>query len=304
MNKLQKVLKASLLCIKYPFLYPRNRWDDRHHTYLLSGYTNRLHKKSTLDIGITGKLEKDNSKKFISIDSAFDLTVKLSNDKTKAIIRNGSEIKEYEISKVVWGDKFEVIGVTIEFALTGRPIIMFHVKTKDETDNTNYGFRYDDLEFVTNKKLYNWYKFVSWTDKEILDRILFLPGHTELDAMPKGWRKAFGLSICRDIKAELKKHKGALRKYRITQIKEKFGGLEWYDWWSTEKMYKEIKPKYHSLSMKTCINCGKPAEYISKVYVSPYCSDCAKTKENYVKMTEENAWDKALYPGDYENEEE
>ena len=304
MNKLQKVLKASLLCIKYPFLYPRNRWDDRHHTYLLSGYTNRLHKKSTLDIGITGKLEKDNSKKFISIDSAFDLTVKLSNDKTKAIIRNGSEIKEYEISKVVWGDKFEVIGVTIEFALTGRPIIMFHVKTKDETDNTNYGFRYDDLEFVTNKKLYNWYKFVSWTDKEILDRILFLPGHTELDAMPKGWRKAFGLSICRDIKAELKKHKGALRKYRITQIKEKFGGLEWYDWWSTEKMYKEIKPKYHLLSMKTCINCGKPAEYISKVYVSPYCSDCAKTKENYVKMTEENAWDKALYPGDYENEEE
>ena len=304
MNKLQKVLKASLLCIKYPFLYPRNRWDDRHHTYLLSGYTNRLHKKSTLDIGITGKLEKGNSKKFISIDSAFDLTVKLSNDKTKAIIRNGSEIKEYEISKVVWGDKFEVIGVTIEFALTGRPIIMFHVKTKDETDNTNYGFRYDDLEFVTNKKLYNWYKFVSWTDKEILDRILFLPGHTELDAMPKGWRKAFGLSICRDIKAELKKHKGALRKYRITQIKEKFGGLEWYDWWSTEKMYKEIKPKYHSLSMKTCINCGKPAEYISKVYVSPYCSDCAKTKENYVKMTEENAWDKALYPGDYENEEE
>ena len=304
MNKLQKVFKASLLCIKYPFLYPRNRWDDRHHTYLLCRYTNRLHKKSTLDIGITGKLEKDNSKKFISIDSAFDLTVKLSDDKTKAIIRNGSEIKEYEISKVIWGDKFEVIGVTIEFALTGRPIIMFHVKTKDKTDNTNYGFFYDNLEFITNKKVYNWYKFVSWIDKEILDRILFLPDYTELDAMPEGWRKAFGLDICKEIKEELKKHKGALKKYRITQIKEKFGRLEWYDWWSTEKVYKEIKPKYRSLSMKTCINCGKSAEYISKVYVSPYCSDCAKTKENYVKMTEENAWDKALYPGDYENEEE
>jgi hypothetical protein len=294
MNKLQKVLKASLLCIKYPFLYPRNRWDDRHHTYLLSNYTSRLHKKSTLNIGITGKLEKDNSKKFSTIDSAFDLTVKLSDDKTKAIIRNGSEIKEYEISKVIWGDKFKVIGVTIEFALTGRPIIMFHVNTKDSTDNTNYGFFYDDLEFITNKRTYNWYKFVSWFDKEILDRILFLPKYTELDAMPEGWRKAFGLNICKEIKQELKKYKGALKKYRITQIKEKFGGLEWYDWGSTEKMYKEIKPKYRSLSKQTCIICGNPATCISNGWVSPYCDNCKDDKHNYTKITEENAWDKAL----------
>lgn len=303
MNKLKKALKASLLCIKYPFLYPRNRWDNRHHTYLLSGYTHRLYKKSTLGVGITGKLIKDNSKTFFSIDTAFDLTVKLSDDKTKAIIRKGSNSREYEISKVIWGDKFEIIGVTIEFALTGRPIITFQVKTKDETDSTNYGFRYDSIEFVTNKTIYNWYKFISWIDSNILDRILFVPTYTELDSMPDGWRKAFGIKMCDEIKRELKRHKGALKKYRITQIKEKFGGLRWYDNWGTEKIYKEIIPKYEAISYETCINCGKPAMYISKGWISPYCCNCAKKKENYVKMSEKNAWDKALCPDWFKDEE-
>lgn len=304
LQKLKKTISASILCLKFPFLYPRNRWDGKHHAGILSDYRYKLHKKSTLNVGITGKLEKDRSKRFFNVEEAFDLYVKLSDDKTIAIIKKGSDSKEYKISHVVWGDKFDVVGVTFEFALTGRPIIMFHVNTKDETDNTNYGFRYDDVEFITNKWIYRWYKFIAWIDEKILDTICFLPDHTELDAMPEGWRKVFGLDICKEIKAELKKHKGALKKYRITQIKEKFGGLEWYDWGSTEKMYKEIKPKYRSLSMETCIICGKPAEYISKGWISPYCDDCAKTKENYVKMTEENAWDKALYPWDYENEKE
>jgi hypothetical protein len=281
----------------------RNRWDDKHHAYALSKPIHRLYQKSTLDVGITGKLEKDNVK-FSKIDTAFDLYVKLSDDKKTAIIKKGTDVKEYDISKrVIWGDKFEIFGVTIEFALTGRPIIIFHIKTKDKSDDTNYGFCYDSVLFVTNKFIYCLYKILSWIDKEILDRILILPDHTELDAMPDGWRKVFGLDICKEIKAELKKHKGALKKYRITQIKEKFGGLEWYDNGCTEKIFREIKPKYRALSRTICIDCGKPAEYISKGWVSPYCSDCAKVKENYVKMTEENAWDKALYPWDYEDEE-
>lgn len=294
MNKLKKAFKASLLCIKYPFLYPRNRFDDKHHTYVLSNYTSRLYRKCTLDVGITGKLIKDDSKKFFSIDTAFDLTVKLSDDKTKAIIKKGSDSREYKISRVIWGDKFEIVGVTIEFALTGRPIIMFHVNIKDKTDSTNYGFTYDSIEFVINKRTHNWYKFISWIDKNILDRILFIPTYTELDSMPEGWRKAFGIKMCDEIKKELKRHKGALKNYRILQIKEKFGGLRWYDNCGTEKIYKEIIPKYEAISYETCINCGKPAMYISKGWISPYCYNCAEKKENYVKMSENKAWDKAL----------
>lgn len=52
--------------------------------------------------------------------------------------------------------------------------------------------------------------------------------YTELDSMPDGWRKAFGEQMCEELKNELLKF-NYLDKYRITQIKEKFGTLRWYD---------------------------------------------------------------------------
>lgn len=41
--------------------------------------------------------------------------------------------------------------------------------------------------------------------------------------LPDGWRKCFGLKICKEIKKELKKSKN--KEYHVTQIKEKFGSL-------------------------------------------------------------------------------
>ena len=38
----------------------------------------------------------------------------------------------------------------------------------------------------------------------------------------------------------------------------------------------DIINKYSDLSSRICINCGKPAKYISKGWISPYCEDCAK----------------------------
>ena len=52
--------------------------------------------------------------------------------------------------------------------------------------------------------------------------------YTELDAMPDGWRKAFGEQMCEEIQKELEKF-DYVDKYRILQIKEKFGFLHWYD---------------------------------------------------------------------------
>ena len=51
---------------------------------------------------------------------------------------------------------------------------------------------------------------------------------TWLDSMPDGWRKAFGLKMCKEIQKELKKY-NYVDKYVIIEIKEKFGGLRWYD---------------------------------------------------------------------------
>ena len=113
----------------------------------------------------------------------------------------------------------------------------------------------------------------------------------EIDSMPTGWRKAFGIKLCKELKRELKKHK-FLKKYRITQIKEKFGALRWYDAGNTDNGYK-ILSKYGQLSQETCIRCGKPATKIRCGYISPYCDDCISERYDYVPITEEDAWDKA-----------
>ena len=102
-----------------------------------------------------------------------------------------------------------------------------------------------------------------------------IPYRTELDDMDWGWRKAFGIQMCKEMKAALLRAGGrkALHSYRITQIKEKYGELRWYDIWGYEETNKIIE-KYAYISRHTCIDCGKPADYITKGWIEPYCKDC------------------------------
>ena len=103
--------------------------------------------------------------------------------------------------------------------------------------------------------------------------------YTELDNMPEGWRKAFGIEMCKEIKAELLKY-DYLNDYRILEIKEKYGGLRWYSGHipSNSSIF-DIIHKYETLSFKTCINCGRQAEYISEGWISPYCKTCKELDE-------------------------
>ena len=101
---------------------------------------------------------------------------------------------------------------------------------------------------------------------------------TELDDMPKGWRIAFGEQMCEEIREALLKHGGeeALSRYRVAQIKEKFGALRWYDFNGNEDTDAVIN-KYEAISERTCIRCGKPATQISTGWISPWCDECAKS---------------------------
>lgn len=107
--------------------------------------------------------------------------------------------------------------------------------------------------------------------------------YTELDAMPDGWRKAFGEKMCEEIQYELEKIKlehGEFN-YCILQIKEKYGSLRWYTNYSTEAIDKIVR-KYEKLSERICINCGAAATKISLGWISPYCDECAgKVSRNY-----------------------
>jgi hypothetical protein len=96
--------------------------------------------------------------------------------------------------------------------------------------------------------------------------------YTYLDDIPDGWRKAFGVKLCKELKAQLKKD-GLLEKYQVEQVKEKYGTLCWYDSGGNEAT-EEIVMKYEDVSESVCALCGKPSSYITSGYVLYICKAC------------------------------
>lgn len=276
-KKIRDIFKASILCLRFPFLYPRNRFDGKHHTDVLGTCVWKLKQKAIRDILILPKLNKEinSSSKFLTF---FDYTAKLDEHSKTLTIKNPLETKEIDLSGYC-SDKFEILGLRLNFSISGNVIINVIVEPFDRNDTTNYGFGGKRVDFIISRWYYFWYKTIKWFNEQILDRICIIPSYTELDAMESGWRKAFGIQMCKEIKKELKKHK-FLYKYRIIQIKEKFGYLHWYDGGSPKdsKIYDIIR-KYEQISAKTCGVCGKPATKISKGWIYPYCDDCIGDKQ-------------------------
>ncbi len=98
--------------------------------------------------------------------------------------------------------------------------------------------------------------------------------YTELDSMPDGWRKAFGMKMCEEIREELIKWND-LDRWQIIEMKEKYGQLRIYD--SGIKIgcrIHDIERKYEQISERTCIVCGAPATKMTLGWISPYCDKC------------------------------
>ena len=137
-----------------------------------------------------------------------------------------------------------------------------------------------------NKELVEKYPFLwprDWSGKK-LDLDIWWYDGSALDDMPDGWRIAFGDEMMEELAEELKKYDW-LDKYYPVQIKEKYGTLRWYDnGWPADSKILEIIQKYEHLSYSTCISCGKPARWISRGWIMPFCEDCAKARiENNIK---------------------
>lgn len=137
---------------------------------------------------------------------------------------------------------------------------------------------------LQNKKLVKRYPFLLprnvWTD--ILPKDYDYT-YTLLDEMPEGWRKSFGLMLCEEIRQELIEY-NYLYNYRVIQIKEKFGGLRWYDNGAPGNIH-DILRKYEYISEFTCIYCGKfNVSMFDDGWVCPYCDPCFINKrKNYMK---------------------
>lgn len=103
--------------------------------------------------------------------------------------------------------------------------------------------------------------------------------YTELDEMPNGWKKSFGLQMVEELNEAL----GDFRKeYRIVDIKEKYGTLCWYDSGCTDEGLKVIQ-KYEELSKEICIDCGKPATKQTDGWINYLCEECYNKRKGNIK---------------------
>ena len=271
-KKIKDIISSTILCIRFPFLYPRNRFDGEYHANLLSKWTYKLRQKARQEIGISAKVNKEIDQLYPNVP--FFNYIARYDKATKCIfIKHKNQSIRFDCTKCVWGDnKFEIIGIVLLFSITGRPLIQIQVKPTDENDNGNYGFAHYTEELIVNKWYNFWYKTIKWFDEKVLDKIFFLPSYTELDAMESGWRKAFGIQMCKDIRRQLIKER-KLFKWRIVQLKEKFSGMRLYSNFASDELY-DVIDKYEQISYRTCGVCGKPATKISKGWIYPYCDDC------------------------------
>jgi hypothetical protein len=275
-KKILGIINSIVLCFRFPFLYPRNRFSGKHEVYIpwIMKLHNRLHKKSIDRFILSYKFYKD-PEEFKNGSFSYkegNYTISLTNDGIIRIL-GPKESSEYNLQQHV-GKDFRLLGIEPGKNFMGDSIICYHI-SKNEVSIYNYGFAFKTLEIVKNKFYHRLSNILDWIYENIIQPVCFIPTYTELDAMPKGWRKCFGISMCKEIKASLKRH-NYLKEYRITQIKEKWGGLRWYDAGAPEEVYKIIQ-KYEYISARTCIMCGKPATKISIGYISPYCDDCYKS---------------------------
>lgn len=290
-NKILRIPKCIYLCIRFPFLYPRNRFTDKHQVspeWLLK-LSNKYYKKAYTEINLSYKFYKDPKEctEFNSIITdvgKYNFNVNLTPSgilKFESVYIDSPF--EFNLQKHV-GKDFTITGITTSTNMfTNHPYIIYHVH-KNEITKYDYGFAFKTLKICVDKfykKVYNSIIFI-WDNiiDNIINRICFIPTSTELDAMPTGWRKAFGIQMCKDLKKVLKKH-NYLYKYRIIQIKEKFGELRGYSCGSPTGCEYPVIEKYEKLSGRTCISCGSPAKYITRGWISPYCESCVSKNEIY-----------------------
>ena len=284
-KKIGRVIYSTLLCIKYPFLYPRNRWTDKHYNcwkiieYHRENYGKAYH---LISLQITDKEvnseEQTEYYKFLDTKKETYLRTDYSGDELVIYLGRNKGTIEKIIKKIRLGSK-----IYDSSWVSGKNVLVLKVNSVEELKE-DYNGGFNCIRLTINQILAFKIKILDWIEKYPLQIIHFPTYYTELDSMDKGWREAFGIDFCKELRKALIRTGGykLLFRFRILQIKEKYGRLEVYCIGYNDEINKVIS-KYSKLSEKTCIRCGKPATWISKGWISPYCDDCVPDKINAVK---------------------
>ena len=284
-KKIGRVIYSTLLCIKYPFLYPRNRWTDKHYNcWKIIEYHQENYRKAyhLISLQITDKEvnseEQTEYYKFLDTKKETYLRTDYSGDELVIYLGRNKGTIEKIIKKIKLGSK-----IYDSSWVSGKNVLVLKVNSVEELKEI-YNGDFNYIRLTINQILAFKIKILDWIEKYPLQIIHFPTYYTELDSMDKGWKDAFGMNFCKDLRKALIRTGGykLLFRFRILQIKEKYGRLEVYCIGYNDEINKVIS-KYSKLSEKTCIRCGKPATWISKGWISPYCDDCVPDKINAIK---------------------
>ena len=161
------------------------------------------------------------------------------------------------------------------------------------------------ITIIKNKKLIKKYPFVAIKN---IDNDIINYKYTWIDYVADGWRKAFIFDFLDEIKAQLEKEgKESLEQYTFYDIKEKYGSLR-ISSRNASAAIVNIENYYESYSEFVCQQCGKPAEYSSRGWITFLCKKCVEKnhKENYkrsVKYAKKNNKEKPVFvPVNYEKD--
>ena len=289
-------IDSCYLCIRFPFLYPRNRFTDRHYNnWKLSNYEKKLYSEAVFSPYI--KYPKDETtipvfdisknnfpivqrRDFkpeynMRLEAPYDKECYITDEKGNEIILFSPKSKnEGKLVRFVYAHDEELGDIYREATYSPKLGWVFFDEYREAPDYQPLEFEHDDyvskhMSFLISPEKYWKRNFIAWFHKNILGAIFFIPTTSEIDAMETGWFRAFGMDFLKELKAQLKKE-GRLYKYRIAQIKEKWGRFTWYDAASSDEVFNLIE-KYSEMSSKICIDCGRPADYITTGYILPLC---------------------------------
>lgn len=256
-----KYIKNTYLCLKYPFLYPRNRFTGLHYNnWFIADFHRRWwkHTQSFFYFSIT-------TENYPTVLYKIDELA----DKSFRVFKRGDEIIMQDSDKIIFRKPISYFGVgnVKRVGWYDNKLCIIVEKGWQDNPGCNHLFAYNHTKWL--RLIIN---FFDWINKYPLQWFHCLPRYTEWNALEPGWRKAFGNQLLKELKIQLKKDK-LLYKWRIIQIKEKWGYLHLYCNYNTDGI-NAIIDKYEKISEQTCISCGKPATHMSKGWICPYCDDC------------------------------
>lgn len=295
-DNIKGMVISSYMCLRFPFLYPRNAMTGLHkNCWRIRNYHREHYRNCVIDVYIkTTKVEKLESVKAVYTSNTPEVFGTMFGPDILLLFKDNKHLTDIYLPEL-----FNVAPTNYNIVInynSDKRYLDVNVEHIDG-EEYDYGTRPKDVKFiyaiVTNKWKYRWIKFLDWIEKYPYQWINCIPTYSWYDAIPYGWRKAFGMQLMKELKTELLRVGGrkALKQLNITDIKEKWGSLQIYC--SGPGYIHEIVEKYEYISFRTCIDCGRPAQGVTNGYVLPYCKDCFENS-NSISMTpffaKENSW--------------